>query len=76
MANAGGVSPEIVLDVCRHGRGPSQFCPMCDRAEVGFESGRRWPGTIDLRDEPGVDVLETGPRNTHPHCWARHPARV
>jgi hypothetical protein len=48
-----------VLDRCRHGRAPSQFCPVCDRAEVGFEPGSEWPGAIDLREQPDVDIRES-----------------
>jgi hypothetical protein len=49
-----------VLDLCRHGRGPNRFCPMCDRAEVWFEPGGVWPSAIDLREDPDVDLRETG----------------
>jgi hypothetical protein len=58
MANASRDSVDGVLDLCRHGRGPNQFCPMCDRAEVGFEAGSAWPEAIDLRDTADVDVRE------------------
>ena len=58
MANAGRDSGDGALDLCRHGRSPSQFCPMCDRAEVGFEPGSEWPEAIDLREQPELDVRE------------------
>ena len=61
MPDPGRDGHDSVLDVCRHGRGPSQFCPMCDRAEVGFEAGsshRR--GAIDLRDHVDDRVIPPG----------------
>jgi hypothetical protein len=47
-----------VLDRCRHGRLASNFCPSCDREEVGTEA-RIPPATdLDLRDQPDVDLRE------------------
>jgi hypothetical protein len=59
MADGARETADGVLDRCRHGRTPSQFCPMCDRAEVGFEPGSEWPEAIDLRERLEVDVRET-----------------
>jgi hypothetical protein len=66
MANTDRDSLDGSLDLCRHGRGPSQFCPMCDRSEVGFESASEWLGSIDLRDQPDLDIRETRPKGTRP----------
>jgi hypothetical protein len=66
MVDAGHDSDDGTLDLCRHGRGPNRFCPMCDRAEVGFEPSSEWPEAIDLRESPEVDVREIGQRRQHP----------
>jgi hypothetical protein len=62
MAERGRENADGVLDRCRHRRAPSQFCPVCDRAEVGFEAGSERPEAIDLRERPEVDVRETSPK--------------
>jgi hypothetical protein len=66
MADRGREKADGVLDQCRHGRAPSQFCPVCDRAEVGFEPGSEWPEAIDLRERPEVDVRETSQKRRPP----------
>ena len=66
MADGAREKDDGVLDRCRHGRGPSQFCPLCDRAEVGFEPGSEWPEAIDLRERPEVDVRETREKRRPP----------